>query len=1056
MDEQKKIYSSFQELKSDCIKFVEASKNRGAYKGLKKLLTELYPDKAHFIYELLQNAEDQQADEVFFEVQNDKFIFKHNGKKRDFNLEDIDSITNIGNSTKKDDPTSIGKFGVGFKAVYAYTNTPEIHSGKYNFKIIDMLIPEDANVEQTSVTGETEFIFPFDNPSKSPSVAVSEIESTLNALDETAILFLRYIKSIKFKLLNGFEGEIFITPNISNIKYFYSITIKTTDEIRETLWAKFDNKCPIFVDGKKNDYIVSMSYKIKKEDEKYSVDSDLEGRVCIYFPTDQKSQLRFHINAPFASTVARDNIQYCDENEKLLDALADLAVASLYDLKKYKLLDYSAYEALPAERDFMNAPNSRYKIILKKITEEFEKAALFIDEYGEYKKQENIYQAKKDIKDIISLENIKRYYNRTYIPTFSPTKRIEFFLDQFEIEEYTIEDFINTLSSNPSFFDEMLNEKKSNDYNKLLYYLLSTARERGYWYYSRQPQNKEVLSKVRFILCDDQLLHSPSEKLYFKTDYKEKYIKNPIYVSFNEKKIERDNAAKNYLMTLGVQSMTQQIDIMSEFEGRDEISAEDVVIKLLEIIEGYNNSTNKQSYIEQFKDTPFVVAHRINSNDNELIRVKANECCWNEKVAFFYRNNASIKFVISWDNYEALNSKEIFMFREVFAKLGGKFSPYVYQTKASLINPSRKDFDRNGENWNKTDIDYDFVGSEFIQEIAEQNKYDESLLLWDALLKETDPDKAIAYYQANGSRRLEERESYLSYLLRRMRWIPNKEGVFCRPCDVSADDLYKGFSFVSSARFLLRIGFGNINKAPNDALSALEKANIPLTEADKAWFDSSPEDKEAFLEFQKNRKEQKERKGLSDAILDENKEQLEGEEFDDYGRNIAVSNAEKRAKKQHEQFIEGLQKKSPVRYVLRYTGVTASKDEKNYVAQQYHGKCQICGRDPIIKHNGKIFFNAINIISTAKLDKQLLNNLDAGWNTLSLCPNCAAEYLYCSKNLDDFESQIENLEVENKKNEYIIIQIILRGKTVMIKFTPRHFIALKEAFKVYKEQEEKE
>ncbi len=49
MDEQKRSYTSFAELKEACINFVKASKGRGAYTGLKKLLTELYPDEDNLI-----------------------------------------------------------------------------------------------------------------------------------------------------------------------------------------------------------------------------------------------------------------------------------------------------------------------------------------------------------------------------------------------------------------------------------------------------------------------------------------------------------------------------------------------------------------------------------------------------------------------------------------------------------------------------------------------------------------------------------------------------------------------------------------------------------------------------------------------------------------------------------------------------------------------------------------------------------------------------------------------------------------------------------------------
>lgn len=97
--------------------------------------------------------------------------------------------------------------------------------------------------------------------------------------------------------------------------------------------------------------------------------------------------------------------------------------------------------------------------------------------------------------------------------------------------------------------------------------------------------------------------------------------------------------------------------------------------------------------------------------------------------------------------------------------------------------------------------------------------------------------------------------------------------------------------------------------------------------------------------------------------------------------------------------------------------------------EQYKGQCQICRREPIRKHNGDIYFEAINIISTANLDRSLLNNVDAGWNTLCLCPTCAAEYRYCSKNLDGFEKQVEDINVQAGMNEHILLEIELKSQS---------------------------
>ena len=129
--------------------WVVSSKANNFEGGIKNLLSNMYPDEAHFIYELLQNAEDKKATAVYFKMQKDKLIFEHNGgvvdKSQLFTLKDIESITGIGASTKKDDNTAIGKFGVGFKAVFAYTESPQIYSGEYSFEINDLVVPTIIN-----------------------------------------------------------------------------------------------------------------------------------------------------------------------------------------------------------------------------------------------------------------------------------------------------------------------------------------------------------------------------------------------------------------------------------------------------------------------------------------------------------------------------------------------------------------------------------------------------------------------------------------------------------------------------------------------------------------------------------------------------------------------------------------------------------------------------------------------------------------------------------------------------------------------------------------------
>ena len=82
--------------------------NQRAFRGVKPNVVDKYAETAHFVYELLQNADDANATEVSIILRKDKLLFKHNGTKHfditaedDERVGDINSITGIGNSSKQ-------------------------------------------------------------------------------------------------------------------------------------------------------------------------------------------------------------------------------------------------------------------------------------------------------------------------------------------------------------------------------------------------------------------------------------------------------------------------------------------------------------------------------------------------------------------------------------------------------------------------------------------------------------------------------------------------------------------------------------------------------------------------------------------------------------------------------------------------------------------------------------------------------------------------------------------------------------------------------------------
>src|SRR6266568_3628182 len=80
------------------------------------LLARLYSDRTHFLYELMQNAEDalgkatsHRDHTLNFILHNDYLEVSHHGKV--FSTEDVVSICALAESTKSKDLTAIGKFG---------------------------------------------------------------------------------------------------------------------------------------------------------------------------------------------------------------------------------------------------------------------------------------------------------------------------------------------------------------------------------------------------------------------------------------------------------------------------------------------------------------------------------------------------------------------------------------------------------------------------------------------------------------------------------------------------------------------------------------------------------------------------------------------------------------------------------------------------------------------------------------------------------------------------------------------------------------------------------
>ncbi len=309
-----------------------------------------YCDSAHFIYELLQNADDAMATEVEMVLTKDRFIFTHNGSIR-FTISDpakvqedrqqnhlghINSITAIGFSNKNQiqtnnlDEIKIGKFGVGFKAVFQYTTTPYIYDDPFCFKIENYIVPTKLKDTTLQRHGKTVFVFPFDRKEISPEQAYKDIEQKITSLVHPQ-LFLYNIQSISWttptdrgkiekKLIEQYDTYNDIVPA------YYEITNSKSDSKRIILMTQKVSVPETYIK-----HTIAIGYFI---DEKGQIDVNTHPNINCFFPTQENIETCYIIHAPFALVDNRQQIKRNNfVNESLINKIGELAADSIVILK---------------------------------------------------------------------------------------------------------------------------------------------------------------------------------------------------------------------------------------------------------------------------------------------------------------------------------------------------------------------------------------------------------------------------------------------------------------------------------------------------------------------------------------------------------------------------------------------------------------------------------------------------------------------------------------------------------------------------------------------------
>ncbi|MBS3783503.1 MAG: hypothetical protein KGY78_03580, partial [Anaerolineae bacterium] len=316
------------------------------------LMAERYAERTHFIYELLQNAEDalgkrlssrwQGPRSVNFVLGTNELRVSHWGKP--FDERDVRGICGIAESTKNE-LTEIGRFGIGFKSVYAFTDRPEIHSGDEDFHIDSFVWPATAD-EVEREKEETVIVLPL-RPQDGD--ACDEIAAGLRKLGPATLLFLHNIDEISWHVEAGPSGQ-YLRESKHVGDNAHEVVVLGNEEGQEEVeqtWLVFSREV-MRADGR-----VAGQAKIAfliADDEvgQRHIRRVEDSPLVAFFPTAIPTHLGFMVQGPYRTTPSRDNVPAGDDwNQHLVRETAALLTEALPALRDRHLLDADALRVMP-------------------------------------------------------------------------------------------------------------------------------------------------------------------------------------------------------------------------------------------------------------------------------------------------------------------------------------------------------------------------------------------------------------------------------------------------------------------------------------------------------------------------------------------------------------------------------------------------------------------------------------------------------------------------------------------------------------------------------------
>ena len=1036
--------------------------------SIQALANDLYNKHTHFIFELIQNAEDNTYEELVpylsFRLtkidptnsQGAKGALIIQNNEIGFSYDNVDAICTVGKTTKQKEQGYIGEKGIGFKSVFRVTDNPHIFSKGYHFCLpekdeqtgLGYIVPQWVNNPPQELNlSHTYIILPLTKA----DFGYEKIEEMLQDIEAESTLFLSTLQEIRIKTDTGDNFTILkdgsTTPEVTILVEDNKQGLPSSACHDFLVCTEIFEK-PVDIHHEKREGIktreVSIAFPLGEN-------STGVGKIFAYLPVRSDTGFPFLINADFILPSSREDIQEVDWNHWLMDCVATMVASKLLPLLKEKnLLTVPFLEKLAdklQEYWFCVVDTVAYKHdlfcpIFTRVCEALMNKELLPANDGTFVSALNAKLARGDaIRNLLNHNQLGTLFSQSNDTvkwlsseiTQDRTPNLRQYLMDLEVEDFEVtpDTFARRLSK--SFLST-----QSDEWFIKFYKFLSA--QPALWRFPRSVLRTKPILRLQDREHVNPFREDSSPNAYLPIGW-------DTDTSFPIVKIElsEDEEALKFLMDLGIQKW----DIVEEViryvlpKYRSDsltVPIEDYKNDFAKIEHAYKtDSKEKRDRLRQaLLEIPFIL---IESSDMGIPIYRSLDQVYfpTDELRLYFEGNDSCAFV-NLDEYSPSA-------RELFQDLGVTDSVRVERQERNFQNHIVI-YSRHGQHVRGLNgFDYN-ISVDGLEHALNNPTPLKSAFIWNRIaIPNADCIKGIvekATRQDYSNRKLEQRTSNsFGGLLIKAMWLPDSEGNMHKPEEMGLDDLPESFHRDEELA-------NQLNMKKDVVAKLAEEVGVPAEFIKQLM--NHPEEYKEFMAW----KAQK-----TNDYLDGKDSDIESKSVQEHGstnQEEQDTNGEKgkpsfpvahvaNPERWETRFNEELENVPKREYAHRIRSVRVTEATEytrawlkvNYTNDDEKMICQICEEEMLFKkRDGEYYFEAVEAFT-----KEHLTQEDQA-QFLALCPGCAARYKEFVKLDKDSMADLIN-QLMDSDSFKVSLQLGELGTN--LRFVDRHWRAMKQILK---------